>query len=551
MEVVGAEESAVEDAVQKGSRTSDDDGLALKVHIKEEVMDEAYSHSEQTVTASLPACLPTELEASQDSSTTFDFDPDVVASMKIELDVAEEPEVESREPDSWREESRHNSVFHQQDGAVMDTVTEAGVAHTCPHLSRTDTDMPTAAARESNVIAVFACNREAEDCIGHGLQCESSVRGMVLQGWESDHEPWCVIKTEPMSESESEADMDTVTGYIAENGARAVFNHDKGGRSNLEVFIGLRNGERRYFCPEAGCGKSYKRGEHLKIHALVHTGDRPYQCPESSCGKSFAHPFVLKEHIRTHTDEKPFQCTESDCGRCFRDRSNFRKHQQMHAGEAPVRRRRPPKQPLKKPYVCPEPGCDRAFSRPSVLQDHLKRHIGEKPYRCTEPGCGSAFLKKAALIMHVRIHTGERPFTCTEPGCGRSFARKNHLKDHMVLHTGKKPFCCTVPGCHRSFTQKIQLSYHMRTHTGEKPYQCPEVGCTKSYTQNKHLRYHMRSHSGSQPFPCPEPGCKRSFDRPSLLAKHSRTHHSKNGVSLVSHCRDNNAENLECKEESR
>lgn len=529
----------------------------LRISIKKEVLDSGYDEEEQQASGCLAGCELSDGVPNQVRACAACFDPAVLAGLKVELDVAEESATEDGDCAGWKEESwiagDRADMLCVKNPSTPDTSKKAEMVETPTVPFRTDlyrNAILTACTRDGD-IATLTGQPQAHGWTADSMQYEAaSVSQLVLQGWGSDQEPWCVIKTEPLSGSDSDIDVEAATSYIAENGAKAVFNHDKGGRANLEVFIGTQNGEKRYYCPEAGCGKSYKRGEHLKIHARTHTGDRPYLCPEPSCNKSFAHPFGLKEHVKVHTGDKPFQCLELNCGRRFRDRSNFRKHQLMHSGMKSVRQRRPLKKPEKKPYLCPEPDCDRAFSRPSVLQEHLKRHVGDKTFRCSDSECGKAFYKKAALIMHERVHTGERPFCCVEPGCGKSFSRPCHLKDHKVIHSGKKPFHCAKPGCGRAFTQKIQLSYHMRTHTGEKPYRCPEVGCNKAYTQNKHLRYHMRSHTGIQPFPCPEPGCEQSFDRLSLLAKHcSKSHHRKT-VNVTDPCRDQSAENVEQKEES-
>lgn len=42
--------------------------------------------------------------------------------------------------------------------------------------------------------------------------------------------------------------------------------------------------DRRFTCPEEGCGKSFTRAEHLKGHSITHLGTKPFACPIEGCG---------------------------------------------------------------------------------------------------------------------------------------------------------------------------------------------------------------------------------------------------------------------------
>ncbi|ORZ01787.1 hypothetical protein BCR43DRAFT_433507 [Syncephalastrum racemosum] len=70
--------------------------------------------------------------------------------------------------------------------------------------------------------------------------------------------------------------------------------------------------DRRYPCEETGCGKVFKRSEHLKRHhRSIHARDKPYRCPYQACSKRFSRSDNLNQHMRVHRDSK----TRSDTSR--------------------------------------------------------------------------------------------------------------------------------------------------------------------------------------------------------------------------------------------
>ncbi|GAC97343.1 potential zinc finger protein [Pseudozyma hubeiensis SY62] len=57
-----------------------------------------------------------------------------------------------------------------------------------------------------------------------------------------------------------------------------------------------------YTCKVPGCGKCFKRSEHLKRHVRsIHTDDKPFLCPFPSCNKRFSRHDNLNQHARVHT----------------------------------------------------------------------------------------------------------------------------------------------------------------------------------------------------------------------------------------------------------
>ncbi|KAL0079246.1 hypothetical protein J3Q64DRAFT_1645185, partial [Phycomyces blakesleeanus] len=62
---------------------------------------------------------------------------------------------------------------------------------------------------------------------------------------------------------------------------------------------------RFFVCYTDGCGRVFKRSEHLKRHIRsIHTLERPYECPYDLCSKRFARSDNLSQHIRVHRTSK-------------------------------------------------------------------------------------------------------------------------------------------------------------------------------------------------------------------------------------------------------
>lgn len=68
--------------------------------------------------------------------------------------------------------------------------------------------------------------------------------------------------------------------------------------NNPEELNNLGKSGKVYTCEVPGCGKCFKRSEHLKRHVRsIHTDDKPFTC---HCGKTFSRHDNLNQHARVH-----------------------------------------------------------------------------------------------------------------------------------------------------------------------------------------------------------------------------------------------------------
>ena len=67
-----------------------------------------------------------------------------------------------------------------------------------------------------------------------------------------------------------------------------------------EAADGSADAGTRHTCPAPGCGRVFRRLEHLRRHSAAHAGVRPYACIHPRCGKRFSRLDNLQLHMRKH-----------------------------------------------------------------------------------------------------------------------------------------------------------------------------------------------------------------------------------------------------------
>ncbi|KIY43371.1 hypothetical protein FISHEDRAFT_62475 [Fistulina hepatica ATCC 64428] len=144
--------------------------------------------------------------------------------------------------------------------------------------------------------------------------------------------------------------------------------------ASLKEHLKKEHPDRRYICPEVGCGFASKHKAVIQRHSKKHAGIRPYCC--YICGHTTAE---LPDDVR-------HRCNETFVNRRALITHNRKHHPRIHP--------------------CPQPDCGREFRYMWRLQQHHRLHSEEKRYCCSFPDCGFMSKWASGLAYHVRkVHT--------------------------------------------------------------------------------------------------------------------------------------------------
>lgn len=186
-----------------------------------------------------------------------------------------------------------------------------------------------------------------------------------------------------------------------------------------------------------GCGKAFRKHQHLKVHEFDHTHVNPFVCPVEGCGMSFRFPSVLKRHSKVH---EGYPCDVEGCTEVMKTWTLLIKHKHLHHTKV---------------FTCKE--CGSIFRKSNIYQQHMKTHSPERLlFSCPRDGCERSYLDKRNLMAHIRsFHDGQK-FTCEQ--CQKQFSAKQKLHQHKKTHDPL--YCKPKP--------KVRLNTHRKKSKLEK-----------------------------------------------------------------------------------
>lgn len=208
--------------------------------------------------------------------------------------------------------------------------------------------------------------------------------------------------------------------------------------------------EKRFVCIHPGCGKRYRRHDHLKRHAQCHSLQeserKPFTCPKDGCEKCFTTNYKLQRHLKSSAHQVV-------------DESQRR---EQHLAKRRLKRLQNPKV-----HHCSHQSCDFFTVKWSELCAHIK---DSHPIQCEV--CGKIFSRRYGLKCHLSsVHNPNNceKVPCPFPSCNKAFASKKSLKIHfLATHENRRPFKCPEEGCGAQFAHKHLLQRHKKVHVNFK-----------------------------------------------------------------------------------
>ncbi|GMN45145.1 hypothetical protein TIFTF001_014344 [Ficus carica] len=186
----------------------------------------------------------------------------------------------------------------------------------------------------------------------------------------------------------------------------------------------LRHMGKLFKCPIQNCNREFAFQGNVKRHVIEqHDEDYPsdecekkYVCPEVGCGKAFRFPSKLRKHEDSHVKLNAVEavCAEAGCMKTFTNEQCLKAHiqscHQHHTCE-----------------ICGSKQLKKNIKR------HLRTHeekISMESIKCNFKDCDHTFSTKSNLNQHVKAaHLKQKPFTCSFSDCGMRFAYK-HVRDN-------------------------------------------------------------------------------------------------------------------------
>ena len=323
---------------------------------------------------------------------------------------------------------------------------------------------------------------------------------------------------------------------------------DFGGQAPSVVVQEVKNkNEKPYHCELCGAKFKFKKS-YLRHVENVHEAstssnvknetkkEKRYYCEDAACSKTFTSLVRLKKHlIKSHNIDTPtditpkpihtvkcpfcrdeFKVAEGKVG-CHRLRRHLKSVHSKLEGEEPWQQIM--NEEAAETVICQT--CGKSYTNQATLESHVKLMHSDNTEMESCHICGKSFKKGGSTLWgHIRTHE-DGGHIC--PICGAKFKVKSYLQRHIKSHDPDcKRYECDI--CGDKFTRPYLMKQHKEfTHKKNLPFKCNE--CGKSLRSNTFLKIHMRSvHSKEKPFPCEVCGF-RSSRVDNLNIHRTKVHH--------------------------
>ncbi|CEH18831.1 fog: zn-finger [Ceraceosorus bombacis] len=144
---------------------------------------------------------------------------------------------------------------------------------------------------------------------GHPLRLSRPAAHLASQQSSPYHGPHLTRPPQAMLPPHATHLSSSLQGLPSQNLYTGIITKRSRGRrvpNKPEEVNNLGKSGKIYTCKVPGCGKCFKRSEHLKRHVRsIHTDEKPYMCPFPNCFKRFSRHDNLNQHARVHAGTAP------------------------------------------------------------------------------------------------------------------------------------------------------------------------------------------------------------------------------------------------------